>query len=66
MHFEDECTQSHAGRVMGVLSHFRGKVIDPPSYDPRNIVDLIEKYRDALISNSGWREVDPEEWFSDN
>ena len=66
--FEDECTQSHAcaGRVMGVLSHFRGKVLEPPSYDPRNIVDLIEKYGDAHISDSGWREVDPEEWFSDN
>ena len=55
MIFEDECTQSHAcaGRVMGVLSHFKGKVLEPPSYDPRNIVDLIEKYRDAHISDGG-------------
>ena len=66
--FEDECTQSHmcAGRVMGVLSHFRKKAVKPPDYDPRNIVDLVDKYRDAHISDSGWREVDPEEWFLDN
>ena len=50
----------------GVLSHIRESVIEPPSYDPRNIVDLIDKYRDAHISDSGWREVDPEEWFADN
>ena len=64
--FEDKCSQSHicAGRVMGVLSHFRKHVIEPPSYDPRNIVDLLDKYRDAHIS--GWREVDPEEWVADN
>ena len=62
--FEDKCSQSHvcAGRVMGVLSHLRENVIKPPSYDPRNIVDLLDKYRDAHISDSGWREVDPEEW----
>ena len=42
--FEDECTQLHAcaGRVAGVLSHVRDKVIAPPSYDSRNIVELIE------------------------
>ena len=63
--FEDECTQSHfcAGRVMGVLSHVRKKAVKPPDYDLRNIVDLVDKYRDAHINNSGWREVDPEEWF---
>ena len=62
--FEDKCSQSHhcAGRVMGVLSHYRKEVIEPPSYDPRNIVDLLDKYRDAHISDYGWREVDPEEW----
>ena len=65
--FEDRCSQSHscAGRVMGVLSHLRDKVIEPPSYDPRNIVDLIDKYQDAHINDSGWREVDPEEWFEE-
>ena len=64
--YEDECTLDHlcAGRVMGVLSHFRGKVIEAPSYDPRDIVELLDKYRDAHISDSGWREVDPEEWVA--
>ena len=63
--FEDQCTQSHicAGRVSGVLSHIRKNVIDPPDYDPRNIVDLLDKYQDGHISDSGWREVDPEEWY---
>jgi hypothetical protein len=42
--FKDKCTQSHncAGRVTGVLYHLRKKVIDPPSYDSRNIVDLLD------------------------
>ena len=66
--FEDKCSQSHhcAGRVMGVLSNQRKHVIEPPDYDPRNIVDLLDKYRDAHISDSGWREVDPEEWKTEN
>jgi hypothetical protein len=36
--FEDQCTQSHAcaGKVRGVLSHIRKKLIDPPSYDQRS------------------------------
>jgi hypothetical protein len=53
--FEDQCTQSHicAGRVSGVLSHIRKKVIDPPGYDPRSIVDLLDKYQDGHISDSG-------------
>ena len=62
---EDECsTQSHscAGRVMGVLFNMRDKVLKSPSYDPRNVVDLLDKYRDAHISDMGWREVDTEEW----
>ena len=64
--FEDECSiQSHycAGRVARVLDHVRGMVIGPPDYDPRSIVGLLDKYGDAHVSNSGWREVDPEEWF---
>ena len=64
--FEDECSiQSHycAGRVARVLDHARGMVIGPPDYDPRSIVGLLDKYGDAHVSNSGWREVDPEEWF---
>ena len=62
--FEDECSLPHncAGRVMGVQSHLRKRVVAPPSYDPRSIMDLLDKYRDAHISDSGWREVDPEEW----
>ena len=51
---------------MGVASHYRDKVLRPPNYDPRNIVDLIDKYGDAHISDSGWREVDTEEWFDDS
>ena len=64
---EDEClTQSHAcaGRIMGVLFNMRDKVLKPPDYDPRNVVDLIDKYRDAHIMDSGWREVDTEEWVA--
>ena len=65
--FEDECTtQSHscAGRVMGVLFDKRSSVLNPPSYDPRNVVDLLDKYRDGHIVDSGWREVDTEEWVT--
>ena len=64
---EDECTtQTHscAGRVMGVLFNMREQVLKPPSYDPRNVVDLLDKYRDAHIVDSGWREVDNEEWVA--
>ena len=65
--FEDQCELSHAcaGRVMGVASYYRDKVLGPPKYDPRNIVDLLDKYGDAHISDSGWREVDTEEWYGD-
>ena len=65
--FEDQCSthlHSCAGRVSGLLAHVRDKVIQPPSHDPRNVVDLLEKCGDAHISDSGWREVDTEEWFS--
>ena len=64
---EDECTtQSHlcAGRVMGVLLNMRELLLRPPSYDTRNVVDLLDRYRDAHISDSGWREVDTEEWIA--
>ena len=37
----------------------------PPDYDDRNIVHLVERYGDAHILDSGWREVDSEEWFDD-
>ena len=42
--FEDSCSQSHtcAGRVMGIQAHVRDKVLKPPSYDPRDIVALVE------------------------
>ena len=65
--FEDQCSQMHncAGRIMGIQSHFREKVLKPPDYDPRDIVALVEKYGDACIIDSGWRAVDQEEWFSD-
>jgi hypothetical protein len=63
--FEDQCTQSHncAGRVRGVLSHLRKKVIGTPDYEPRSIVDLLNKYEDGHISDSGWSAVNPEEWY---
>ena len=59
---EDECsTHSHncGGRVSGVVFNKQ------PSYDPRNIVDLLDKYSDAHIIDSGWREVDTEEWVAE-
>ena len=64
---EDECsTHSHncGGRVSGVVFNMRNSVLKPPSYDPRNIVDLVDKYSDAHIIDSGWREVDTEEWVT--
>ena len=66
--FEDKCSQLHtcAARVMGIQSHARESVIKPPSYDPRDIVALVEKYGDAHISDSGWREVDQEEWYAND
>ena len=66
--FEDQCTIHNCcvGRVSGLQAHIRDKVLLPPSYDERNIVNLIEKYGDAHLSNSGWREVDPEEWYEDS
>ena len=51
---------------MGVISHLRKNLIEPPNYDPRNIVGLLDKYRDARIIDSGWREVDSEEWVAEN
>ena len=33
-------------------------------YPQRNIEELIDKYRDAHILDSGWREVDTEEWVA--
>ena len=66
--FEDKCSQLHtcAGRIMGIQSYFRDKVLKPPSYDPRDIVALVEKYGDAHISDSGWRAVDQEEWYAES
>ena len=63
--FEDEClTQTHNcfGRVRGVLFAMKNLALQPPSYDTRNIIELVEKYGDGHILDSGWREVDPEEW----
>ena len=63
--FEDKCTLLHscAGRVMGVLAHVRDQVVKAPVHDPRDIVDLVERYGDAHISDCGWREVDREDWY---
>ena len=57
---EDECsTHSNncGGRVSSVVFNMRKSVLKPPSYDPRNVLDLLNKYKDAHISDSGWREV---------
>ena len=53
--FEDKCSLAHtgAGRVMGYLSHPREKVVGTPHYNPRSIVDILDKYRDGHISDSG-------------
>ena len=62
---EDEgSTHSHncGGRVTGVVFNMRDSVLKLASYDPRNIVDLLE-YRDAHIIDSGRREVDTEECY---
>ena len=66
--FEDQCTIHNCcvGRVSGLQAHIRDKVLLPPSYDERNIVNLIEKYGDAHLSDSGWREVDQEEWYENS
>ena len=41
-------------------------MLEPPSYDPRDIVNLIERYGDAHLSDSGWREIEQEEWFENS
>ena len=66
--FEDECTMHHSciGRVMGILENVRKYVIKAPEFDQRNIVELVEKYGDAHISDCGWREVDRKEWYIDS
>ena len=63
---EDECSihsNKCVARVKSVVFDMRDWVLQPPKYDPRNIVDLLEKYGDAHILDMGWREVDTEEWF---
>ena len=50
---------------MGVLAHVRDNVVKAPVHDPRNIVDLVERYGDAHISDCGWRAVDQEEWYAE-
>ena len=66
--FEDECSllahHNCAARVMGVVSNMKDKLLQPPSYDPRSILDLLDKYGDAHIIDSGCREVLTEEWVA--
>ena len=60
--FEDEClTQTHNcfGRVRGVLFAMKNLALQPPSYD---IIEIVERHGDGHILDSGWREVDSEEW----
>ena len=62
--FEDECNLMHhcGGRVKGVRLDMMGALIPPPSWDDRNIPELLAKVGDGCVSDSGWREVDIEEW----
>ena len=66
--FEDECSllahHNCSARVMGVVSNMKHRLLQPPSYDPRSILDLLDKYGDAHIIDSGWREVFTEEWVA--
>ena len=50
--FENKCSQIHtcAGRVMGIQSHVRERVIKPPSYDPRDIVALVEMRNMGMLT----------------
>ena len=67
--FEDQSTGAQDIRKTksDLLGFFlKHPLLKPPDYDPRDIVALVEKYGDAHISDSGWRPIDPEEWFSDN
>ena len=53
-----------AARVGGVALNVRDRVLQPPDYDGRNILEFVDKYGDAHICDSGWREVDTEEWHN--
>ena len=62
--FEDECSMLHncVGRVKMVRDDMRGSLLPPPSYDDRDISVLLARVGTGCISDTGWREVDPEEW----
>ena len=45
--FEDRCSlapHNCAARVGGVALNVRDRVLQPPDYDGRNIVELVDKY----------------------
>ena len=65
--FEDQCSLSNncVGRVSGLQAYVRDKMLEPPSFDQRRMVNLLEKYGDAHLSDGGWRKIDPEKWFED-
>ena len=51
--FEDRCSLAPhhcAARVSGFALNVRDRVLQPPDYDGRNIVDLVDKYGDAHIA----------------
>ena len=56
----------HLTFLKSCLENVRENVIKAPEFDPRNIVDLVERYGDAHINDCGWREVDSEEWYIDS
>ena len=62
--FEDECSLFHscAGRVKMVRDDMRGSLLPPPSWDDRDIAVNLARVGAGCISDTGWREVDPEEW----
>jgi len=56
---EDECLLPHscAGRIMAMLFSMRDKVLNNLSDDSPNVIDLLDKYGDAHVSDCGWRRV---------
>ena len=40
----------------------RGGLLPPPSWIDRNVSELLVRVGDGCISDSGWREIEPDEW----
>ena len=48
--------------MKGVRLDRLGNLLPHPSWDDRNISENLSKIGDGCVTDSGWREVDPEEW----